>query len=94
MSETLVYPVGVLSTLQRIRAALRLGRYWNAKSALRAQVSYLSFQTRARNWRAVRNSFNGYLAEHDGHPHNAGTGWTRKAALRRVNRICVKSWQS
>jgi hypothetical protein len=76
MSETYVYPVGVLDTFQR-------------RKGWRTTRRYLAHQIHNRNWRAVRNHFNGYLAEHDGHPHNAGRGWTRKAALRRVERICA-----
>lgn len=58
---------------------------------LRAGVRYLQRQARARNWRAVRNYFNGYLAEHRHGGHNAGRGWTKRAALRRVERICAAS---
>jgi len=39
------------------------------------------------NWRAVRNYFNGWLAEHPDGRSSAGRGWTRRAALRRLERI-------
>lgn len=55
---------------------------------MRRGVRYLFRQARAKNWRAVRNYFNGYLAEHDGHAHNAGRGWTRRAAIRRGYLLC------
>lgn len=72
-----VYPVGLLMD-------------WKHRKVrpLRRALRYPLRQARAHNWRAVRNYFNGYLAEHDGHPHNAGRGWTKRAAVRRVNRIC------
>jgi hypothetical protein len=71
-----VYPVGLLSDIKRKRVRYGVRHYlW-------------SYGIRGRRWRAVRNYFNGYLAEHDGHPHNAGRGWTKRAAVRRVERIC------
>ena len=58
---------------------------------LYAELGYASlwdYCIRGRRWRAARNYFNGYLAAHEGHHHNAGRGWTKQAALRHVNRIC------
>lgn len=75
MSETDVYPVGLLLDFKRGRLRYGLRRY-------------LMRQVRDRNWRAVRNYFNGYLAEHRHGGHNAGRGWTKRAAIRRVERIC------
>ena len=69
-----VYPVGWLAA-------------WKRKK-LRSEWRYMARQVRARNWRAVRNTLNGYLCEHDGHPHNCGSGWTKRAAVRRADRIC------
>lgn len=71
-----VYPVGLLADIKRKRV----------RHALRG---YLWRQIKARNWRAVRNYFNGYLCEHDGHPHNCGSGWTKRAAIRRADRLCA-----
>ena len=76
------YPVGLLRDLKDRRL----------KSGLR----YLLHQARRRNWRAVRNCFNGYLAEWSYPPegliqHRCGTGWTRKAALRSYGRHLVAS---
>lgn len=70
-----IYPVGALHDFKNGRL-------------LRGIKGYLWHQVRAGNWRAVRNYFNGYLAEHDGHPHNCGRGWTRATAERRVERLC------
>lgn len=70
----LTYPVGWLAAWQRHR--------------LRSEWRYTLSQVKARNWRAVRNTFNGYLCEHDTHPHNCGAGWTKRAAIRRAARLC------
>lgn len=70
-----VYPVGWLDAWKRNR--------------LRSEWRYTVHQIKARNWRAVRNTLNGYLCEHDGHPHNCGKGWTERAAIRRADRLCA-----
>lgn len=69
-----IYPVGVLAAWKHRR--------------LRSQYVYLKVQVRARNWRAVRNAFNGYLAEWDYPPegvkhYRCGRGWTKRAAFKR-----------
>ena len=69
------YPVGLFRDLQQRR--------------LRYGITYLKRHVKARNWRAVRNYFNGYLAEWhyppEGMQHtHCGRGWTRRAALRRL----------
>ena len=76
------YPVGLLSDIKRRRV-----RY--------GVQNYLLPQIKRRNWRAVRNYFNGYLAEWHFPPEEfehgrCGTGWTRKAALRRLGRRIVE----
>ena len=78
MSDVDVYPVGLFSDIKRRRAwyGFRTYEWRNLKQ---------------RKWRELRNYFNGYLAEHDGHPHNAGRGWTKRAAIRRVDRLCAKA---
>lgn len=88
-----IYPVGVLQAVQIVWRALtvptlRGKRVGIVRSEVRRVRTYLSAQARAHNWRAVRNHFNGYLAEHDRCAHNAGRGWTKRAAERRVERIC------
>jgi hypothetical protein len=96
-----VYPVGVLAAIQRIGRALTVRhddlhgkRVAIVRRELRKEWRYLRHQIRARNWRAVRNNFNGYLAEHDNHPHNCGKGWTKRAAIRRADRLCAEAlWE-
>ena len=71
-----VYPVGLFSDFKRRRL-----RY--------ALVNYLVFQIKRRNWRAVRNYFNGYLAEvsySDMRHTRCGRGWTKRAALSSLGR--------
>lgn len=77
--ETLIYPVGWLDA-------------WKTRQ-MRWQWRYTveKLQARPRQWRDLRNSFNGYLCEHTGHPHNAGRGWTKRAAARRAERLCRKA---
>lgn len=76
------YPVGLLAHMKRRRI----------RNGIR---HYLIPQIKRRNWRAVRNYFNGYLAEWhfppEGFIHGrCGTGWTRKAALRSLGRRIVE----
>jgi hypothetical protein len=77
MNEPMTYPVGWLAA------------YKSRK--LRNEWRYMMYQVRAHNWRAVRNTFNGWLCEHDDHPHNAGSGWTKRAAQRRAARLCERA---
>lgn len=88
-----VYPVGLLSALQRDYRRLRnyrLARHlqrvgWATPRTLR----YLAGRVRAGQWRAVKNTFNGYLAEpYDMPPglSRCGSGWTRRRALRSLRR--------
>ncbi|GEP34318.1 hypothetical protein NSZ01_20860 [Nocardioides szechwanensis] len=74
-TETDTYPVGLF-------------RDWRRRLPLRLSAQYLQRQIKAHRWRAVRNYFNGYLAEHR-HPcrHDAGHAWTMRAAERRVEQI-------
>ena len=74
-----VYPVGLFRDVQ---AARLFG--WRR---LRGGLRYLRRQVKAREWRAVRNYFNGYLSEHGDCFHNAGWGWTEHSAMRRAWRI-------
>ena len=92
------YPVGVLHAIKAIRRAIFLRddrlngkRLGIIRFNVRRQSDYLRRQIKARNWRAVRNAFNGYLCEHDNHPHNAGRGWTKRAAQRRAARLCAEA---
>jgi hypothetical protein len=80
-----VYAVGFLKDLQRAR---RTGRW---RELLRWQRRYLWRQARRGDWRAVKNAFNGYLAEPAEFPpgdyrRRCGTGWTKARALRSLKR--------
>ncbi len=72
-----VYPVGVLSDLRHAYGALRYKGIREAWSLLRYRMK--------RSWHR-RNAWNGFLAEAEGLPH-CGHGWTRKRALRSLDRI-------
>lgn len=72
-----VYPVGLFADWKHCR--------------LRWALRYMARQVRWRNWRALRTYFSGFLAEHEGHPHDAGKGWTRRAATRRAQRLCEEA---
>ena len=55
----------------------------------RRTLSYITYQARRRNWRAIRNTFNGYLAEPTPIPEGltrCGTGWTAERARRDLER--------
>jgi hypothetical protein len=87
-----VYPVGLLAALQEAwRILIRLRRPAKALQRVRWQVRYLVTQVRRGNWRAVKNTFNGYLAEPRTFPpgdyvRRCGTGWTKARALRSLER--------
>lgn len=71
------YPVGVLAAWKHRR--------------LRREARLLTRWARDRNWRALRNSFNGYLAEISYPPADfrhtrCGTGWTKRAAASSLGR--------
>lgn len=57
----------------------------HARRKLRGSLRYVTGRAKARDWRAVKNYFNGYLAEprHDMPGFTrCGTGWTRGRAYR------------
>lgn len=73
-----IYPVGVLANVKN----------HGYREGLRRSARHIRWLIKDRNWRGVRSTFNGYLAEwHYPPPHEqvaiykAGRGWTRKAAL-------------
>jgi hypothetical protein len=75
VGEVDVYPVGWLSAIQqrRLRREWWLMRRW----------------IKQRNWRAIKNSFNGYLAEPREWPEGlrrCGSGWTKARAKRDLAR--------
>jgi hypothetical protein len=80
-----VYPVGVLRTL--IEAwRFRSSRPDYAWRKLRNEKRYLSDCVKGRRWNALRQAFNGYLAES---PHwwRCGRGLTPARARRSLNRL-------
>jgi hypothetical protein len=104
-----IYPVGVLAALLKIRGYTRLARQHpdrgdvareHRANTIRSEFRYLTGRIRERNWRALRNSFNGYLAEID-YPHypisravgHCGRGWTRRAAIRSLRRHVTRTRQ-
>lgn len=80
-----VYPVGWLAALRFAWRAARSGRAAPAYRRLRQQWRYTRRCIRLRKWRAVRNSLNGYLAEHE-LGRRCGHGWTRRRAVRDLRR--------
>lgn len=76
-----IYPVGWLERLQRAGRCLRRGWFRLAWREIRHELGYTARQARAGNWRAVKNTFDGYLAEHHNLGRRCGTGWTKRRAL-------------
>ncbi|MFD7855196.1 hypothetical protein ACFV6B_13045 [Streptomyces microflavus] len=82
-----VYSVGLLSDLyQYVHNPDRRAARPRFRAALRRPVRLV----RAGNWRAFRNYFNGYLAEHPTLGTRAGRGWTRGRALRDLARHLIE----
>lgn len=102
-----IYPVGVLADLKSTWRALTLPteRFpaaltspvtpsWRINQAgymLRHAWRTVLRQVKARKWRALKNVFNGYLAEPREFPpgdyrRRCGTGWTKRRALRSLER--------
>lgn len=94
MPDVDIYPVGWLAALLTLRRAIRARHPAATRHALRrlrSQLRYDIARAKARDWRSVRNSCNGYLAEpyhwpQDGTLTRCGTGWTRRRALRSLHR--------
>jgi hypothetical protein len=87
-----IYPVGVLTELLRLRRALT---NYDAKATawavgrLRTELGHIAGRARAGDWRAVKNAFNGYLAEptpFPAHMRRCGSGWTKRRAMRSLQR--------
>jgi hypothetical protein len=78
--------VGWLKALQFAGLSLRQHRIRQGWTRLRQELRYMLRQTRVRNWRAVKNTFNGYLAEHESLGRRCGTGWTKRRAIRDLYR--------
>ncbi|MFW5415054.1 hypothetical protein J0910_00470 [Nocardiopsis sp. CNT-189] len=85
-----VYLVGVLAAVHKAVRGVRGGRWDVARHHLASEGRYLARCVRERRWRALRQSFNGYLAEPDPWPEGltlCGRGWTRRTALRSLRRL-------
>jgi hypothetical protein len=76
-----VYPIGWLRALQRAGRSLCSDRLVPAWRVLRQELQYTVRQARRGNWRAFRNTFGGYHAEHHTLGRRCGTGWTRRRAI-------------
>lgn len=69
-----VYPVGILRDVQHA----------GVPHGLKVWARYVRALGRQRNWWAIKNTFNGYLAEPAPWPprlQRCGTGWTKRRAL-------------
>lgn len=83
------YPVGWLESIQRTITTKKL-------TFLLREWDYCVYQARRGDWHAVRQTFNGYLAEWHYPPDGAyqtrcGSGWTRKRALRSAGYHIMKA---
>ncbi|MFC8832326.1 hypothetical protein ACFT8V_03890 [Streptomyces griseoincarnatus] len=81
--DIVIYPVGLLAHWQHF---IHNPDRKAARRRFRLDLRYPFRQARARNWRAVKNYFNGYLAEHATLGTRCGTGWTRGRAYRDLAR--------
>lgn len=103
-----VYPVGVLKelihtwhilTAPKFPASVgppsRLWRLSRARTSLGYVPKTVIRHIRQRDWRALKNTFNGYLAEPYEFPpgdyvRRCGTGWTKARAMRSLRRRLPK----
>lgn len=77
-----IYPVGLLDDLRQFVHAIDRRQ---ARRRIRKRLRYPLHQARQGDWRAVKNYFNGYLAEPRDWPDglkDCGKGWTRGRAYR------------
>jgi hypothetical protein len=101
--EVDVYPVGLLSDLRRFRGAVKhQPKPWDRRSVAGhpwwrlwrdLKVGTVE-RVRRREWRALKNYFNGYLAEPTPFPdglRRCGSGWTRRRALASLRRHMDRS---
>ena len=78
-----VYPVGWLAAWQR----RHIPRPHGHRHPLHRELRYVLRHASRGRWRAVRNTFNGYLAEaRTDKTRRAGHGWTKQRALRDLAR--------
>ena len=82
--KIVVYPVGYRANLAHYGLADGTRRTWR----------YCLSRARRRDWRAVKNALNGYLAEPEPFPdglQRCGSGWTRRRALADLRRRMAAS---
>jgi hypothetical protein len=87
-----IYSVGLLHDLTHFVHGIDRR---SACRAFRNRLRYPIGEARRGNWRAVKNYFNGYLAEADdmtGVPR-CGTGWTRGRAYRSLLKAARRASQ-
>jgi hypothetical protein len=78
-----VYAVGWLEAWKH----RNMPRPHGHRGSLRREWNYMWRQIKAHEWRAVKNTFNGYLAEaQTDKTRRAGHGWTEQRALRDLER--------
>lgn len=85
-----VYPVGLLRDLRQFALGMHRPR---AARRLRLALAYPVHLAMDGNWRAVKNYFNGYLAEPAEFPpgvSRCGSGWTKRRARRDWERRAAK----
>lgn len=83
-----IYPVGWLRALKDYRSCKRNKLKKHAWVHIRREFAYMKIHVKKKNWRALQNQFNGYLAEPIQWPpgeypkgHRCGHGWTQNRAL-------------
>jgi hypothetical protein len=82
-ADITIYSVGLLHDWQLfVHGIDRAHARRHLRASLRREWEWI----KARNWRAAKNYFNGYLAEHESLGARAGTGWTRGRAYRDLAR--------
>lgn len=86
-----VYAVGWLRALKDFRSCRKKNLKQHAWMHIRREFKYMKIRIKDRNWRAVKNQFNGYLAEPWQWPpgeypkgYKCGHGWTQNRALRNL----------
>lgn len=87
----LTYRPRVIDGLPALPTPAWRWRVGEARHALSRVWRHNVRHVRARDWHALKNTFNGYLAEpyvwpEDGSLRRCGSGWTRARALRSLRR--------
>lgn len=83
LGDVTIYSVGLLHDLALfVHGVDRADARRRLRSSLRREWDRI----KARNWRAAKSYFNGYLAEHATLGTRCGTGWTRGRAYRDLAR--------